>query len=152
MDWCTTMYVIQAISRKIQSRTIQWIWSGRPTRHSNSQPSQLLHAAVRMWRHLRERTVFYNERRLLGQASSAKTLQAYNLSVSANEIYKSEWTGLRLVYKLYRLSTLKMKFYKQTFLKINVGSVLCCLVKLRWDYPVNQNRQNLSDASSCNVY
>ena len=27
--------------------------------------SQLLHAAVRGWRHLRERTVFYNERRLL---------------------------------------------------------------------------------------
>ena len=31
------MYVIKAIGGKRQSRTIQWILSGRPTRHSNSQ-------------------------------------------------------------------------------------------------------------------
>ena len=52
--------------------------------------SQLLHAAVRVWRHLHQWTVLYNKRRLVRQVSSAKTLQACDLSASANEIYKSE--------------------------------------------------------------
>ena len=42
---------------------------------------------------------------LVEQPSSAKTLQAYDLFASANEIYKRELTGLILLDKLYRLST-----------------------------------------------
>ena len=72
----------------ISDNTIDLNWA--PYSPLQQPASQLLHAAVRVWRHLRERTVFYNERRLLRQASSAMTLQDFDLPASLNEIYKCE--------------------------------------------------------------
>ena len=90
----------KAMSGKIQSRTSQWIWTGQPHTPLQQPASQLLHATVRVWRHLRKQTYARQ------QALSAKTLQVFDLSASVNEIYWSEYIRLRLIDKLYHFSTL----------------------------------------------
>ena len=80
---------------------------------------------------------------------SSKTLQVFDLSASVNEVYKSKLTGLRLLDKLYHLSTLVCMWFSKGifffFFKLEPPFIILHIFTCHWYYFPRGKKSEMSD-------